>query len=278
MTELRHIPIENIRRRPDARPRTDEALLTLAESINKIGLISPIRVRQVGDGYEVTAGSHRLQAMDSLGWREVPCLIVNEDDVAAEMAMIAENVHRAELSKLERDEQIARWIELSGEQSAVAFVASLPSSDEQAISVQVAPKLGRPESGINRASRDLGIESTDAKRAVKVASLSEEAKAVARQSGLDDNRSALLAAAKHSTPEAQVRALEERKGGLAGRYQQEPAPDPVRSAERFIALADQIESVPVGDLVASGRLRAMVGQRADGVAMRMDEIKELLDR
>lgn len=276
MTELRNIPIENIRRRHDARHRTDDALCTLSESIARIGLISPIRVRKIGEGYEVTAGSHRLQALDLLGWREVPCLVVNEDDVAAEMAMIAENVHRAELSTLERDEQISRWIALCGEQAADEFAASLPTpNDEHAVSVQVAPKIGRPESGVSRASRDLGIESTDAKRAVKVASLSDEAKAVARQSGLDDNRSALLAAAKHSTPAAQVKALEERKAGVAHRHPE--AADPIKLAERFIALADQIEAVPVAALAASGRLRATVGQRADGVAMRMDEIKERLD-
>lgn len=33
------------------------------------------------------------------------------------------------------------------------------------------PQGGRPESGINAASRELGIEATDASRAVKVASL-----------------------------------------------------------------------------------------------------------
>lgn len=266
--ELRQIPVEQIRRRPDARPRTEQALDALAESINRVGLISPIRVREIADGFEVTAGSHRLQALDLLGWGDIPCLIVNENDVAAEMAMIAENVHRAELPKLERDEQIARWIELCGERSGVD------------VSFQPETKpAGRPESGVRAAARELGINHVDAHRAVKVAALSEEAKAVARQAGLDDNRSALLSAAKHATPEAQVKALEDRQqGGMAVRFQPDDTlPDPIRSAEKFISLADQIAAIPSSELVASGRMRAAVGQRAAGLAMHMDDITERLN-
>ncbi len=54
----------------------------------------------------------------------------------------------------------------------------------------------RPEGGINKASRELGVERNDAHRAVKVAGLSSEAKDAAREVGLDDNRSALLTAAR----------------------------------------------------------------------------------
>ena len=43
---------------------------------------------------------------------------------------------------------------------------------------------------IDAAGRELGIESTEAKRAVKIASISDEAKDAAREAGLDDNQSA----------------------------------------------------------------------------------------
>jgi ParB family chromosome partitioning protein len=50
------------------------------------------------------------------------------------------------------------------------------------ISSQVATKIerGRPESGVNSAARELGIDKDDAHRAVKVASFSEKAKEAAR--------------------------------------------------------------------------------------------------
>lgn len=75
---------------------------------------------------------------------------------------IAENLYRAELTALERGTQVARWIELNADRVSVL---SAPK-----------PQGGRPEGGISAAARELGIESTDAKRAAKVASLSDEAK------------------------------------------------------------------------------------------------------
>jgi hypothetical protein len=54
------------------------------------------------------------------------------------------------------------------------------------------------------APNDLGLDKSDVQRAVKVASISPEAKQAARVAGLDDNRTALLAVAKWATPEAQL--------------------------------------------------------------------------
>ncbi|GAB4063951.1 hypothetical protein KHC28_14250 [Ancylobacter sonchi] len=101
------------------------------------------------------------------------------------------------LSKLERDEQVARWIELI---------------ELKRVSRQVDEKreVGRPESGVSAASRELGISEPDARRAVNVAALSPEAKEAAREAGLDDNRSALLDAAAKPTVAEQVAAIHAR--------------------------------------------------------------------
>src|SRR6187399_1144991 len=99
MTVLSTLPIESIRHRPDARHRSYDALSALADSISDVGLLNPIRVRQMGDGeYEVVAGSHRLQAVELLGWREIDAIVCEDDDLHAELAMIDENLIRAELS------------------------------------------------------------------------------------------------------------------------------------------------------------------------------------
>lgn len=110
---------------------------------------------------------------------------------------ISENLHRAELTALERDGLVAEWVELTGEVST------------QHVSK---PQGGRPEDGIRRASRDLGLNREDVRRATKVASLSPEAQDVAREVGLDDNRTALLEARKLLTPDAQVVAVEIEQG------------------------------------------------------------------
>lgn len=70
-------------------------------------------------------------------------------------------------------------------------------------------KPHRPPSGIRQAARDLGINREDARRAVKVASLSLDAKAAAKAHKLDNNRDALLAAAKYRKPAKQVEAIKQ---------------------------------------------------------------------
>ena len=66
--------------------------------------------------------------------------------------------------------------------------------------------------GIREAARQLGLSEADVRRAIKVASLSPEAQQAAHELGLADNRSALLRAADETTPEDQIRVLEELSG------------------------------------------------------------------
>lgn len=100
--------------------------------------------------------------------------------------------HRAELTVAERAEHIAEWVRLVEDRNKRGQVA------------QVSGKGGRgKESGASRASRELGIERTEIRRAAKIAALTPAAKKAARDAGLDDNQSALLAAAAEflvSTP------------------------------------------------------------------------------
>ena len=49
-------------------------------SIQDKGLLEPIIVRPVDDGYEVVAGMRRYQACKKLGWRRLPAHVVEMDD------------------------------------------------------------------------------------------------------------------------------------------------------------------------------------------------------
>jgi ParB-like chromosome segregation protein Spo0J len=198
---------------PDRRPLNEETVAQLMTSIERVGIQSPPAVRFVEkmtiDGVEehnvpvLIYGHHRLEAAKRLGWRWITCLVLDVNDVDAELTEISENLHRAELSVLQRDEQIARWIELTTVKSEDDVSRQPDAKPEKA-------KPGRPEGGVRSAARDLNISEPDARRAVKVAALSPEAKAAAVEAGLDDNRSALLEAAKETEPEKQVAALRER--------------------------------------------------------------------
>ena len=94
---------------------------------------------------------------------------------------VAENLHRAELMALERDTQIARWVELTAAKVSDTLSETSPN------------KGGRPGNAAATA-RDIGVNERDVQRAV--ASLSPEAKQAAR----DDNRAASPPARSSAPP------------------------------------------------------------------------------
>lgn len=116
---LHDISTDAIARRADARAIDAATVAGLVDSIGAVGLINPIRVRAVGAGFELIAGAHRLEACKALGLAEVTCAVVTDDDLHAELAMIDENLCRAELSPSDRASQTARrkaiYIELHPE-------------------------------------------------------------------------------------------------------------------------------------------------------------------
>jgi len=194
----KEIPLDAIVIDEGRRAVSEDTVSVLIESIRGIGLMSPIVVRPRLSGKDVewvlVAGRHRLEALRRLHlndpeqaedsqWSHIPAIVQHLDDVEARLAEIAENLHRSELTKLERSDQIAEWVRLTEQKRAKAQVA--PSHTG-----------GRPDQGINAAVRDLGVDRTEAQRAVKIASLSDEAKEAAREAGLDDNQSALLKVAR----------------------------------------------------------------------------------
>jgi ParB-like chromosome segregation protein Spo0J len=221
------------------RPVNDDAVDRLVESISRIGLLTPITVHTPDDGRTVwlVAGHHRLAAMKRLGWEMVDVFVFYGDDIEIELREIAENLHREDLTVLERSDHTARWIELK---------------DVKTVSGQVAPKPngGRPEGGLSAATRELGVERTEARRAIKVASLSDDAKAAAVEHGLDDNQSALLAAARESDPDKQVAKIAERAA------KPKPKRETPKDADGDIAPPEVIDNImhAIGRINANSRM------------------------
>ncbi len=79
----------------------EESLQALADSISEVGLIQPIVVRQIKDGYEIVAGERRWRAAQRAGHHTIPALIRTTDDRGALEAAIIENVNRQDLNVLE---------------------------------------------------------------------------------------------------------------------------------------------------------------------------------
>jgi ParB family chromosome partitioning protein len=189
------ISIADIDIGPRLRAIDEKQVRALAESMGSaIGLKTPITVRREGQRWKLVAGLHRLEAARRLGWHEIQAVIMVGSEREARLWEIAENLHRADLTVLERAEHLAEWIRLT----------------EAEVSAQVAPKPqgGRPESGTRAAARELGIERTDAQRSIKIASITPGAKEAAREAGMDDNQCKLLEVAGRS-PEQQVEKVVE---------------------------------------------------------------------
>lgn len=110
---IRHIPIERAKPNP-YQPRTTwdpQELHDLAESIRTNGIIQPILVRQVQDGYEVIAGERRLRAAKEAGLETIPAMVRDADDAAMLELALVENIHRSDLNPVERATAYKNFIE-----------------------------------------------------------------------------------------------------------------------------------------------------------------------
>ena len=98
------LPITAITPNP-RQPRSvfdEDALAELVFSVQEIGLLQPVVVRQVGDdAYELIAGERRFRACTAAGFTAIPAIVRDTDDDAMLRDALLENLHRADLNALE---------------------------------------------------------------------------------------------------------------------------------------------------------------------------------
>lgn len=100
--ELQEIPVVSIHAGQNDRKIFDEsALRSLADNIDREGLIQPITVRPVPTGFEIVAGERRFRAITLLSWETVTAIVRDLDDESASAIMLAENTGRADLNPIE---------------------------------------------------------------------------------------------------------------------------------------------------------------------------------
>ena len=103
-SNLNEIPIEQIEPNPD-QPRREfdaTAMQELAASIQNMGIIAPITLRQVAhDRYQIIAGERRWRASQMAGLKSIPAYIRTvEDENVMELALV-ENIQREDLNAIE---------------------------------------------------------------------------------------------------------------------------------------------------------------------------------
>ena len=98
------LPIYKVEPNPD-QPRQDfdeEELEALAESIAVHGIIQPLTVRELPNGYfQIIAGERRWRAARKANLSDVPVVIIEADDKKAMELALIENLQRQDLNPVE---------------------------------------------------------------------------------------------------------------------------------------------------------------------------------
>jgi ParB-like chromosome segregation protein Spo0J len=225
---------------PDsARPVSDASVAALAESIERLGLQVPLTLVEREGRYLLIAGRQRLEALRRLGHDEALAHVVDFDDIEARLWAISENLHRTELSEIERAAQLTEYERQLAARADTAVEPPTGGAKEKRAQVaQVSGGRGK-KGGDSQIARDLNLPRDEVRRRRAIDRLSDEAKAAAVEMGLDRNQSALLEAAKAKDPEAQTAALRgvaaRRAASEETRRQLNPRAKPLRNLENISA-------------------------------------------
>jgi len=140
----------------------------LAQSIEQVGLRHPITVKRKGEKYLLIAGRHRLEACKKIGREHIAASIVSMNNDEARLWEIAENLHRAELSNIERAESIEEWRQIT-----------------ERVSNRLTPHGGKQpsEAGYRKTAEALGISHETVRNSEKIAKIDPDAKRAATQAG-----------------------------------------------------------------------------------------------
>lgn len=114
--EVKQIPVDTIQPSP-YQPRAifdDERIDELCQTIRIHGVIQPVVVRRIKNGYELIAGERRWRAVKKLGMGTIPAIVREMSDAQAASASLIENLQREGLTAIEEAMAYQKLIELHG--------------------------------------------------------------------------------------------------------------------------------------------------------------------
>ncbi|MBJ7602660.1 MAG: ParB/RepB/Spo0J family partition protein [Candidatus Dormibacteraeota bacterium] len=177
------IELDQVRASPEQTRRHFDlpALTELAESIREHGLLQPVLVRQLPDGYQLIAGERRCRAARLAGLERVNAIVRRDCDGESSLLLgLIENLQRADLNPIEEARGIRRLIEhfgLTHEEAArrlgknrvtVSQALRLLSAAPAVVSATAAGAItaghGRALAGLPLEQQELGLRAVLAKR------------------------------------------------------------------------------------------------------------------
>lgn len=117
-TDLKHIPLKDIRLNPSALREVDkssEDYQGLVDSIKNVGVLNPINVKPYVDPetkqdcYMLIDGLHRYTGAGDAGLDTIPCQVFSDmDDKTVKVAQLIGNIHKVETKPVEYSRQLMR--------------------------------------------------------------------------------------------------------------------------------------------------------------------------
>jgi len=115
-TGYRNVPIDQIVPNPDQPRRRfdDETLEELAASMKEVGLLQPVVLTTVDDGYQLIAGERRWRAAKRAGLVDIPAVIRETAGRSTLVEALVENVQRQDLTAIEEAHAYQQLVETHG--------------------------------------------------------------------------------------------------------------------------------------------------------------------
>lgn len=187
---LQEIPLDEIN--PNIhQPRkyfNPESLKELVDSIKVFGVIQPIIVRRIDEGYEIVAGERRFRAAKEAGLAKIKALVKDTSDKDSIQIALIENLQREDLDAIEEAEAYHHLIR-----------------EYQMTQAELASKIGKSRTVITNALRLLTLPA-EIKRMIKDGHISSgHARAIV---SLEDESAQMILATKIKEDNLSVREIE----------------------------------------------------------------------
>jgi ParB family chromosome partitioning protein len=162
------IPLDEITPNP-RQPREvfdEDALQELVTSIQEVGLLQPIVVRQIGPArYELIMGERRWRACREAGLEAIPAIVRATDDEKLLLDALLENLHRAQLNPIEEAaayDQLLKDFNCTHDQLADRIGRSRPQVSNTLRLLKLSPKVqNRVAAGVLSAGHARALLSVD---------------------------------------------------------------------------------------------------------------------
>src|SRR5918993_2848904 len=113
-----------------------ESIDELSRSIKKHGLLQPIIVRPINQGFEIVAGHRRFQACKILRWKSIPAMVKDVSDKDAFEIQLVENIQRRTLDPIEEAQAFKLYVRDYG-WGGITYLAETIMKSEQYVSSRI---------------------------------------------------------------------------------------------------------------------------------------------